>query len=79
MVIGREVREDRVRGLDGRTRPGFRPFQKPVVQLSSMTTLKQSTLHFSMVGNVTDKGILEAMVFSASKRLPTRLRSDLLA
>lgn len=49
MVMDGEVTEDRVPGLDGRTGPGFRPFQKPVVQLSSMTTLKQSTLHFSMV------------------------------
>lgn len=49
MIMGREVTEDRVPGLDRRTGPGFRPFQKPVVQLSSMTALQQSMLHFSMV------------------------------
>lgn len=27
-------------GLEGRTGRGFRPFQKPVVQLSSMATLE---------------------------------------
>lgn len=49
MAMGREVREDREPGLEGKTGPGFRPFQKPVVQLSSMATLKQLTLYFSVV------------------------------
>lgn len=44
MAMGREVREDREPGLEGRTGLGFRCFLKPVVQLSGMTILKQPTL-----------------------------------